>query len=246
MERFKRLGGFQKGLMLLMAVMIVLFAVLYPVTVSKSGFRWKNKILVCTQENGAAVYSGRYKGAAVRFTVRDGVVEFRYGEQYSGPYTAREDPSAVPESLRGPGMTGVALYRGDECIFRGAVSYADELTLFREDWPAPADFPDSGSVTYVGEAEEAVEPSAGEILELMYGPKPEHKGLTGVFFLGLLLCILNAASILYAEELFRWNLRFLIRDTDRAEPSDWELMSRGVDWTIVFLTALAVFILGLQ
>ncbi len=250
MERVKRLGGYQKGLLLLMAGMIVLFAVLYPVTVAKSGFRWNNKILTCTQENGAAVYSGRYRGAKARFTVRDGVVEFQYGAQYFGPYTAREDPSAVTESLRGPGMTGVALYCGDECIFRGAVSYAGKLMYFRTDGggdiPLTTTESGNGSITYAGEPEDAVEPSVRDILELMYGPRLEHKGLPGVFFLGLLLCVLNAASMLYADELFRWNLRFQIRDADRAEPSDWELASRYIVWTGLLIGALAVFILGLR
>ena len=42
----------------------------------------------------------------------------------------------------------------------------------------------------------------------------------------LIISIFNAFSILYADEIFRWNLAFQIRDTDGAEPSDWEIAGR--------------------
>ena len=40
-----------------------------------------------------------------------------------------------------------------------------------------------------------------------------------------------ACSILFADELFRWNMAFQIRNADQAEPSDWEIASRYIFWT---------------
>ena len=67
------------------------------------------------------------------------------------------------------------------------------------------------------------EPSTGNILELMNDPVLTHKGNWTAWLGALIISIFNAFSILYADEIFRWNLAFQIRDTDGAEPSDWEI-----------------------
>lgn len=62
----------------------------------------------------------------------------------------------------------------------------------------------------------------------------------------LIISIFNAFSILYADEIFRRNLAFQIRDTDGAEPSDWEIAGRYVSWIILILVALIIYIMGLN
>ena len=53
-------------------------------------------------------------------------------------------------------------------------------------------------------------------------------------------------TILFADELFRFQLWFQIRSPERAEPSDWELFSRYAAWTALPLASLVIFLLGLQ
>ena len=65
-------------------------------------------------------------------------------------------------------------------------------------------------------------------------------------FGAVFICILNAISILFADELFRWNLAFQIRNVDNAEPSDWEIAGRYIGWTVMTIMALVIFITGLQ
>ena len=60
------------------------------------------------------------------------------------------------------------------------------------------------------------------------------------------LSILNAVSILYADELFHWNLSFQIRNAETAEPSDWELMERYLSWTALTIVVLVIYIVGLR
>ena len=69
------------------------------------------------------------------------------------------------------------------------------------------------------------------------------RGSFGLFFLGAPVCV---RSILYADVLFRWNLHFLIRYPENAEPSDWKLFSRWIGWIVPTIAALVVFILGLN
>ena len=52
--------------------------------------------------------------------------------------------------------------------------------------------------------------------------------------------------MLFADELFRWNLAFQIRNVEKAEPSDWEIAQRYIAWTAMTIMALILFIMGLQ
>ena len=71
MERIKNLNLYQKSILILMLVMALLFAVLYPMTISKAGYEFKNSVLVPHQENGNTVYSGKLKGEQATFTVTE-------------------------------------------------------------------------------------------------------------------------------------------------------------------------------
>ena len=58
----KDLNNYQKGILIIMIVMAVIFAVIYPKTISRVGYRYNDTILVPTQENGNTLYSGKIKG----------------------------------------------------------------------------------------------------------------------------------------------------------------------------------------
>ena len=260
MKRFKGLGRYQKGVLLFMAVMVPVFAALYAVTIARVGFAYGNTILVPGHEDGNTVYSGRIQGKQASFTVyADGTVEFRHGDKLYGPYTAREDPSAIPDAdeegelLGGESVTGVELRCKGEILFRGCVvDYGDTRWLYNEDGTLE-DFLDisitagNGIITDGnGNVIELTEPSVSTVLDLMAGPELTHKGTWSWWFGGVCICILIALSILFADELFRWDLAFRIRDVDRAEPSDWEITSRYISWTVLAVIAMFVFIEGLR
>ena len=82
-------------------------------------------------------------------------------------------------------------------------------------------------------------PTASFLLELALEPELTHRGDWELYFLGLLCTAMGVAAIWFADALFRHNLRFLIRDPERAEPSEWELFSRKASWC--FFTGLALF-----
>ena len=123
MERIKNLNLYQKSILILMVVMALVFAVLYPMTISKVGYEYMDAILVPSQENGSTVYSGKLEGKQASFTVtEDKTVLFRHGDKTYGPYIAKEDPTAVPkDSEMAQFMTGIELWKGDEMLFRGGV-----------------------------------------------------------------------------------------------------------------------------
>ena len=254
MERLKELNRYQKGVLIVMVVMALVFAVIYPMTISRVGFAYKDKILVPVEENGCTVYSGKLMGEQASFTVsEDKTVVFQHDDKTYGPYTAKEDPTAIPEDREmAEYMTGVELRQGDEILFRGGVlETGDSWWLYNEDGSL-----DNFGFSYVtsdgierdenGNIIDPVEPSATTIFELMKGPELTNKGESLAWFGAVFICILNALSIFFADELFRWNLAFQIRNVDHAEPSDWEIAGRYIGWTVMTIMALVIFITGLQ
>ena len=254
MEKIKSLNRYQKGVLIFMIVIVITFFVLYSMIISQVGFEYKDTILVPSQENGSTVYSGKIKGQQARFTVsEDKTVVFQHGDKTFGPYTAKEDPTAIPKDEEmAEDMIGVELLQGDSVLFRGGVwKFGDEYWLFNED-----DTINNFGVTYVtsdgiesdenGNAIDPVEPSVSTILDLMNDPKLTHKGEWFAWFGAVFICVLNSLSILFADELFRFNLIFQIRNVDSAEPSDWEIAGRYISWTVLPIMALVIFIMGLQ
>lgn len=96
-----------------------------------------------------------------------------------------------------------------------------------------------------GNLVDPLEPDVYTVIELMYGPELTHKGSWGMWLLGMFVCIATAVSILFVDELFRWNLSFSIRNADKAEPSEWEITTRYISWTVLPIMALVVFVRGL-
>ena len=254
MDRIKELGRYQKILLLLMAVMILTFTLVYPIVTSRVGFLYDDAVFVPTEAGGSTVYSGKIRGTAASFTVSAGkTVIFQYGGTVYGPYTAREDPTAVPkdDGLSGQ-MTGIEVRCGGEIIFRGGVvKSGDWRMLYNEDGSfetlrITATMSDGTVVDENGNRIDPIEPSVSTILDLMDGPALTHKGTWLGWFGGVLICVIAALTMLFADELFRWNASFLVRNAEEAEPSDWEIAGRYITWTALPVMAAVFFILGLK
>lgn len=63
--------------------------------------------------------------------------------------------------------------------------------------------------------------------------------------IGALVCILNAVSILFVDELFRFDMAFRVRNASEAEPSSFTLFSRNFGWVAFPLLCLLIFVEGL-
>ena len=244
LDRIKELGRYQKILLLLMAVMILAFTVIYPIVTALSGFLYEDTILVPAEEDGGTVYSGKIRGTAATFTVSaDKTVIFQYGNTVYGPYTVKEDPAAIPkDSDLQTQMTGIELRCGGEIVFRGGVvNSGDWRMLYNED----GSFDLLRSITATM-SDGTMEPSVSTILDLTDGPALTHKGTWLGWFGGVLICVITALAMLFADELFHWNASFLVRNAEEAEPSDWEIAGRYITWTALPVMAAVIFILGLK
>lgn len=254
-QKIQDLNWYQKGILLLLLALIPVYAVIYHVSISRVGVLYNDKIFVPAEESGATVYSGRLDGKPAEITVTNDktAVTFRCGDTVYGPYTIEEDPSALADIEFCPSdMRGVALYDGETLLFRGGFWPSGEFTqLYRADGS-----PDLQMGLYAvengvwkdadGNAVDPMKPDAADILRIALAPELTHKGDWLVWFGAVCISLLNAATILYADELFRWNLSFQIQNAEDVEPSEWEMLSRYLGWTVLTILAFVVYILGLK
>ena len=136
-----------------MILMSAIFAVIYPMTISRVGYLYNDTILVPKDENGTTVYSGKIDGTQVQFIVSENQsVVLQYGDKTYGPY-----------------MTGIEIRNGDQVFFRGGVSYSgDGYWLFDENGDFAEfslTFTDSDGIEKDenGNVIDPMEPSAGTI-----------------------------------------------------------------------------------
>jgi hypothetical protein len=252
---------YQKGLLLALAAMALIFGCVYAAVVSRTGYFYHDRILEPVAEGGATIYRAEVGNEEWRITVTaDKTVTFRFGQNTYGPYTARIDPTAVPQDQDlAEHMTGVEVRERDQILFRGGImaygAYdpdgSREWMLFGEDGsPAGlgvfAVMGDGVMVDGSGYVVDPLKPSVSQILRLMEGPRLTHRGDWLAWFAGLLISVICALSMIFAEELFRWNLVFRVRDVDLVEPSDWEIACRYIGWTLMALMAFGVYMKGLK
>ena len=245
MGKLRALNTYQKFILVVLMGMILAFSAAYPIVMSREGFEYGGSLLIRSEENGNTVYSGRLRGAPAAFTVAsDNTVGFRYGDTTYGPYAAKEDPTAVTDALPAEfsrsETVGVELRCGEEVIFRGSkVRFGSGFLLFDENGERER------PITDLDTREERMAPSVYTVLELMDGPELTHRGHALGWFGGTAVCLLTGIGILFADELFRWGLKFMIADPEHAEPADWELARRHISWTILPILALIVYLTAL-
>ena len=236
-NRLAALTGAQRVMLLVQLALVVLFLILYIVMGRQQVIRYRGVLFQCQTEEDVTAYSGELDGREVVFNVSGGTaVEYCLDGTVCGTYTVEEDPGAVPqEGGMAELFTGVAIRRDGQLWFRGAYMDNDFSFLLKD-----------GGISLGIEDAEPFEPSARDILSIALAQGVVPRANWGFFGLGALCCVICATGILFADALFRWNLRFTIRDPESAEPSEWELLSRWIGWIALTVFALFLLISGLN
>lgn len=246
----------QRVVIFIQAFLILLFLILYCTLGRQQVITHDGEYLRRRASGEVTTYSGKIDGQKAVFTVSPGpVVEYAWGGAQYGPYTIVFDPTAVPDeenTLLSPtsirSLMGVEVWEDETLLFRGAYQNSGS-TFYLVDTNGDMIFSDDMLKFQVGSTTTYASgqiPGPYTILRLAIAPNVVRRGSFGIFLLGALFCVLNAASVLYADALFRWNLHFRIRYPEDAEPSDWELFSRWIGWIVITIAALAFFIFSLN
>lgn len=249
----------QQILILIQGFLILLFWILYLTVGQQQAIEYRGEHLRLRTDGSTATYSGKLDGEKAVFTITGDTVEYRLGDTSYGPYTVTETSATLPDEGDKPiyitslhTLKGVEVREGPDLLFRGFYTKTPFLLYDESGEPLPPVSIISNAVTvetgnglmltYVKDSC----PSYSEVIELALVPDLSQRGYAGGFALGVLLCIACSISVLYADNLFRWNLRFQIRNAERAEPSDWELFSRWIGWIALTVCALILFILSIN
>lgn len=250
MKRIRELSNYQKAILLILAAMTLIFGIVYIRATSQKGYAFREQILLPSYENGNTVYSGDN----CSFTVTpDKTVTFRYLSDVYGPYTAKEDATAIPAKYADrTNCTGIVLYDDGKEIFRGAAltdPYSSFELVYENGemvWNIVVSVSGGSAFDMNGNVYDSRKPTVKTILELMGQPELTPKGEWGFFFMGLFVSVATAVSILFADELFRLNFVFTLRDWELAEPSDFEIAGRYISWTLLPILSLWVYCSGLH
>jgi len=239
MERIKNLKRHPKRILIILTVMVVWFTVSYCISASQVGYAHLGFIFQPKEENGNTVYTAQIGGKEAKFTVtKDKSVTYQYGKKICGPYTVREDATAIPKDSRfAEDMTGIEIREGEEVFFRGGVQIIDEenLGMIIED--------EKGN--RVNHFEERKKISVQTILELMEGPRLVSQCEWMAWIGGVLIYIITAVHILFADELLRWFLGFSVQYAYEIEPSDLKIAIRYISWTVLTIVMFNIFVWGL-
>lgn len=246
----------QRVIFCLQVILIVLFLILYNTVGKQQVLRYHDAALRRTLEGDTVTYAGKVEGNSVSFSVSGNTVEYLH-EETVVIYTITEDPSAIParedfefnSDVMYAKLSGVEIHKDGKLLFRGGwMPLSSTVTLYAEDGSNfGSSFFQGSSLIYSGDGTPPVlsDPGASTILRLVYAPdvvqRANFLGLVG----GIFLCVVCMVTLLFVDELFRWNLRFSIRNVEDAEPSEWELCSRWMGWLTFTCLAVIVFIMGL-
>jgi len=239
MERTKNLNRYQKIILLLLTVMFVFFTITYIVVSSQKGFEYIGVIFQPHNENGDTIYSAQLHGEEASFTVtKNNAVIYRYGDKVCGPYTVKEDVTAIPENDEYAwDMIGIEIRQGEKIFFRGGIDVIDVENLHM--------YIDDENGNWIPRNDEVTQPSIETILELLAGPNLTSHGEWISWFLAVLASSMAVINILFADEIFYWHLSFSISYAYDTEPSDWEIMSRYILWITLTIMAFCMYVWGL-
>ncbi len=240
MEKLREKGRGQQIMLIIQLLMLLIFIPLFMTVGKQSVLSWHNGWMRAENVGDSVVYSGRGEHKGKSFTVTGDTVEYRLEGELIHTYTVAEAPDAIPDNkslnITGSGsklMKGFEISRDGESIMRGA--YIPNSVSYYH--------PETGGIeTYKNY--EAPEEAKG-IFHMLVMQETEPRGNLQIFAMAIFICIVNALSIYFVDELFRFNLSFAIKNAERAEPSDWELFTRWVGWVLLSGTALASFIVSI-
>lgn len=230
----KNLNRFQKAVIVLLAVLAAAYAIAYHTVTDRGGLVYRDAILLPLPDGSG--WSGKVKGAETAFTFAGDGLYCTVDGHSTGPYILREDLTALPDSdIMWGGAKGIEILCGEQVLFRGGAAVLGDMVWMEraDDW--------SGLI----KTAEDETPNMEELYRLLTGPQIGRKGDWTAFAAALFISLLLVASILYADELFRFDLWFRIRDVHSAEPSGWEMASRYLSWGLGTVLVWVVYAVGL-
>ncbi len=244
MKRLEELNKFKKILLCIYVLMPLIFTIIYSVTMRHEGYNYYGYILEPTYNGEDVIYEGKIKGYDVTVNVIDHKeVYFKYDTIVYGPYTATKDSSFLSKEDQALGNhpKGWQVSYDGEVLFEGAVVTNDEgITLYSNR--------DDGFDMHVVVDEVSVvpKPSSKIIIDLCNEPILTHRGDMKVLIMGIIICLILIFTILFTDELFYWEMYFIVDHPEDVSPSDFRVITWYLTWIFFVFIVFGLFVGGLM
>lgn len=223
---------FQKVILIILAVMVVLFGVLTGISRAHKGVLFEGELLDVSVSAGQTVCSGKVHGDPVTITVtpeRDSVttVEFVIGDWLHD--TCRvEYPLEPIQTNRGDAVPGVRILKNGNLLFEGGYNENEDYGWYEPDgtWSTIGAF---GFTTSGGDPWSGYKTTAPDVMRFARGPELTARGSWAPYFLMVLLTLLLMLDVAFPTALFYMRHCFAVRDP---EPSDDYLVMQKISWVI--------------
>ena len=265
--RWNEMDLFRRGLLLLLAVAIPLFAVVTAVQCSRVGIEYGNAFLRRTEKDGVIQYAGRKSGEDSVFTVGpDDRVEYRWGEETYGPYQVKRDPTARPpydpENPWPSGQIGVEVRREGTVVFRGG--YASPGRMLNDYWSrglvwedgtdyddwTPGIYATTSTGEIIGLTGSAAnrtvhQPQLYTVIQVAMGPRLSQRGNWTDYIKATALAVFTVLYVLLYKQLLQARVNRLVKDGEQAQPSDVSVAAALVAMLLLTGATLLCYLLPL-
>lgn len=220
------LSKLQKGILMTLLAMTVLFAVLTGVVRTQKGVRFGDALLRVEETEEATVYSGKYYGDFITVTVSKDeipVIEYAVEGGRRDVYTA-EYPLDPVQTEDGP-VPGIRLLKNGTVTYNGAYDPDGEIRAWFDEngewnpfvWMDMEQPRDEHDLT------------VGNLSYFADGPELTARGSWGYYLLIVLMTALLAFDVWYPTALFYMQHACDVRDP---EPSDFYIASQKIGWVL--------------
>ena len=246
MNKIRSLSTFQKGVLTVLAGIVILFTFIYVNIQAEKGIKYRGSFLKQTVSDGNTVYSGTVDAKSVCITVQnDGGITFANSRKKYGPY------KVFGGNLSMGSTSEITVLQDDKTVFSGLIQpLEDSFVLFESNGSLHEDMPvivsGGGTVTDGhGNVIDTDKPSISDIVTISKGLNITRRGNWGLFIIGTILCILTAIWVIFPDELFTLYLSFSVANPADIEPSGFELASRYISWIVMPILLIIIYCLGL-
>ena len=233
----------QKILLVLLAAMIVLFAILTGVSRAHKGVLFQESLLQKSESGGQTTYAGKLNGERVTIAVRpeeDATTTVEYTSDTVHDIYQMEYPLTPIPTERGM-VDGIRILKNGSVLFEGAYDRDASYGWYDRDgqW-------DPGITITVSTGTAAGAPAGLDQYDVAYfadGPGLTARGSWGLYFIMVLFTLLVMLDVAFPRLLFYLQHCCDVRDP---EPSDFYLAMQKVSWAVYPFLLLLGYIWALR
>lgn len=235
---------FQKIILLLLVVMIMLFGILTGVSRANRGVLFEGALLRASASPGQTVYSGKAHGDSVIVTVTPGgsatAVEFVIGDRFHDICSV-EYPLEHIRTEYGGTVPGIRIVKNGEVLFEGGYDETAEYSWYDSDGTLSM----AGVFGFMadsGASWSGYETTAPDVMRFAQGPELTARGSWWLYLTMVFLTLLLALDVTFPRALFYLQHCFAVRNP---EPSDNYLFMQKAGWVIYSFLLLIGYIWAL-